>query len=132
MPSPQRPPRLKPRLGVSPLKRGIARHGSGRFTAAEATARPSRESTRPCCKDASRQLPLVLQPDGLYCTEAGARLSSGALFRICAPPDKWNGDLVVFIPGYHDPADAPKLPDVFGESPVSLLFTQLGYGFAAT
>src|SRR5947208_9606852 len=75
---------------------------------------------------------LVPQPGGLSCSAPDAKLSSGALYKVCVPPDKWNGDLVVFIPGYHDPADAPKLPDVFGESPVSLLFTQLGYGFAAT
>ena len=39
---------------------------------------------------------------------------------------------MVFIPGYHDPADAPSLPDDFSETPVSLLFSTLGYGFAST
>jgi hypothetical protein len=76
--------------------------------------------------------PLVRQPNGLSCTEEGAKLSSGALFRVCFNPDTWNGDLVVFIPGYHDPARAPRLPDDFSESPVSLLFTAIGYGFATT
>jgi hypothetical protein len=75
---------------------------------------------------------LVPQPGGLYCTEPTARLTSGALYRVCVHPEKWNGDLVVFIPGYHDPAGAPKLPDNFGESPVSWLFSELGYGFAST
>ena len=75
---------------------------------------------------------LVPQAGGLSCTEADARLSSRALFRVCVNPDKWNGDLVVFIPGYHDPADAPSLPSDFSETPVSLLFSELGYGFATT
>ncbi|HMH81702.1 MAG TPA: hypothetical protein VK531_02455, partial [Gemmatimonadales bacterium] len=43
-----------------------------------------------------------------------------------------NGDLVIFIPGYHDPASAPRLPDDFSETPVSVLFSELGYGFATT
>src|SRR5438093_1076710 len=76
--------------------------------------------------------PLVLQSGGLYCTEPGAQLSSGALYKVCVDPAKWNRDIVVFIPGYHDPADAPSLPDDFSETPVSLLFSTLGYGFAST
>jgi hypothetical protein len=75
---------------------------------------------------------LVPQPNGLSCTESGAQLSSGALFRVCVNPDKWNRDLVVFIPGYHNPASAPTLPDDFSETSVSLLFSELGYGFAST
>lgn len=75
---------------------------------------------------------LALQSDGLRCTEAGATLSSGAPFRVCAPPNIWNRDLVVFVPGYRDPASAPELIDDFAESPISLLFTTLGYGFATT
>jgi len=75
---------------------------------------------------------LVPQPGGLYCTEPDAKLSSGALFRVCVDPEKWNGDLVIFIPGYHDPASAPRLPDDFSETPVSVLFSELGYGFATT
>jgi hypothetical protein len=76
--------------------------------------------------------PLVLQPDGLQCTADDARLSSGAPFRVCFNAGTWNRDLVVFIPGYHDPARAPTLPDVFGESPAVWLFSQLGYAFATT
>jgi hypothetical protein len=83
-------------------------------------------------QEAPRPMPLVLQPDGLSCTESDTRLRSGALFKVCAALGKWNGDLVVFIPGYDDPARAPTLPDLFGESPVSWLFTQLGFGFATT
>ncbi|HYT04452.1 MAG TPA: hypothetical protein VEM13_06175 [Gemmatimonadales bacterium] len=74
---------------------------------------------------------LVLQADGLYCTADGATLSSGALYQVCVPSN-WNRDLVVFIPGYHDPANAPSLPDIFGQSPAVWLFSQLGYGFATT
>jgi hypothetical protein len=78
------------------------------------------------------QSQLVPQPNGLHCTESGARLSSGALFQVCVNPDRWNRDIVVFIPGYHDPARAPSLPDVFGESPAVWLFSELGYAFATT
>ena len=75
---------------------------------------------------------LVLQSDGLYCTEADARLSSGAPYQVCVHPDRWNRDLVVFIPGYGDPARTPSLPDLFGETPAVGLFTELGYAFATT
>ena len=75
---------------------------------------------------------LVLQSSGLHCTETDARLSSGALYQVCVDPAQWNGDIVVFIPGYHDPARAPRLPDVFGESPAVSLFSRLGYAFATT
>jgi hypothetical protein len=83
-------------------------------------------------EEPSRQAPLVLQPGGLYCTEPEARLSSGAPFSVCFDSARWNRDIVVFIPGYHDPARAPSLPDNFAETPVSLLFSALGYAFATT
>ena len=85
-----------------------------------------REAAKP------KPAPLVLQSGGLYCTEPGATLSSGALYKVCVDPAKWNRDIVVFIPGYHDPASAPSLPDDFSETPVSLLFSTVGYGFAST
>jgi len=75
---------------------------------------------------------LVPQPGGLSCSAPDAKLSSGALYKVCVDPEKWNGDLVVFIPGYHDPASAPKLPSDFSQTPVSVLFSGLGYGFAST
>ena len=62
-------------------------------------------------EQAKRSLPrLVPQANGQSCTEPDAKLSSGAFFKICFDPAKWNRDLVVFIPGYHDPASAPTLP----------------------
>jgi len=85
-----------------------------------------REAAKP------KPAPLVLQSGELYCTEPGATLSSGALYKVCVDPAKWNRDLVVFIPGYHDPASALSLPDDFSKTPVSLLFSTLGYGFAST
>jgi hypothetical protein len=83
-------------------------------------------------KPEPQQATLVQQADGLYCTEPDARLSSGALFRVCVHPGNWNRDIVVFIPGYHDPARAPTLPEDLTESPASFLFTELGYAFAST
>jgi hypothetical protein len=75
---------------------------------------------------------LIPQANGLLCTEADARLSSGALFQVCVNPATWNRDIVVFIPGYHDPARAPSLPEDLTQSPISFLFTTLGYAFATT
>src|SRR5207302_1866371 len=76
-----------------------------------------------------RQVP---QANGQSCTEPDAKLSSGALFKICFDPAKWNRDLVVFIPGYHDPASAPTLPQDLSPTAASLLFGGLGYGYATT
>jgi len=90
---------------------------------------PVKPERRP---EVSSPAPLAMQSNGPACTEPDAKLTSGALFQVCVNPAKWNRDLVVFIPGYHDPASAPTLPDDFSESPVSLLFTALGYGFAST
>ena len=93
-------------------------------------ARCSDQPVQPKLRESAARL--VLQPSGLYCTEPDAKLSSGALFKVCVDPEKWNRDLVVFIPGYHDPASTPSLPDDFSETPVSVLFSGLGYGFAST
>jgi hypothetical protein len=90
---------------------------------ADLPLRPSTQAT---------QATLVPQPGGLYCTEADATLSSGALFRVCVNPEKWNGDVVAFIPGYRDPARELSLPDDLTASPISFIFTELGYAFAAT
>ncbi len=89
------------------------------------------------CSDQPVQPPspgaqLVPQPNGLFCTEADARLASGALYKVCVNPDNWNRDVVVFVPGYHDPARAPSLPEDLSQTPESFLFTQLGYAFAST
>lgn len=75
---------------------------------------------------------LVPLPGGLFCSERGATLSSGALFRVCVRPAKWNRDIVVFIPGYRDPGSAPDLPDDIGDTELTTLVTQLGYAFATT
>ena len=83
-------------------------------------------------RSTSRLPRLVPQADGLSCTEPGAKLSSGALFKICFDPANWNRDLVVFIPGYHDPASAPTLPQDLSPTAASLLFGRLGYGYATT
>lgn len=90
------------------------------------------------CADHSVEAPPTPQPrlvptsGGLSCTEPDARLSSGALYKVCVDPAKWNRDIVVFIPGYHDPVSAPELPDDFSGTSVSVLFSQLGYAFAST
>ena len=72
------------------------------------------------------------QSGGLSCTEPDARLSSGAPFRVCVDPTKWNRDLVVFIPGYDDPARPPSLPRDLSPTAAELLFSRLGYGYVTT
>ena len=68
----------------------------------------------------------------LHCTEPGARLSSGALYQVCVDTQRWNGDIVVYGPGYHDPAGTPQLPDDFASSAVSRVLVPLGYAYAST
>ena len=68
----------------------------------------------------------------LYRTPAGARLSSGALYQVSVIPERWNGDIVVYVPGYHDPAGTPRLPGDFATSAISKLLLPLGYAYAST
>jgi hypothetical protein len=70
--------------------------------------------------------------DSVYCTPAGSRLSSGALYQVCAIPARWNGDIVVYVPGYHDPASTPELPGDFATSAISKVLLPLGYAYAST
>src|SRR5256885_11067711 len=84
-------------------------------------------------EQAKRSLPqLVPQANGQSCTDRDAKLTSGALFKICFDPAKWNRDLVVFIPGYHDPASAPTLPADLSPTASAVLFSGLGYAYATT
>src|SRR2546429_5497080 len=87
---------------------------------------PLREQAKPALP------PLVPQANGQSCTAPDAKLSSGALFKICFDPNNWNRDIVVFIPGYHDPASAPSLPADLSPTAASVLFSGLGYGYATT
>src|SRR5436190_16370748 len=75
---------------------------------------------------------LVDRGDGLKCTQAGDALSSGALFQVCLRPANWGGDLIVFIPGYHDPNTPPALPDDLGGADAVKTVTDLGYAIATT
>src|SRR5438046_9230708 len=68
------------------------------------------------------------QSGGLSCTEPDARLSSGAPFRVCVDPTKWNRDLAVFIPGYDDPARPPSLARDLSPPAPAALWRSLGYG----
>jgi hypothetical protein len=92
----------------------------------------SEQPAQPELQQGPRPSPLVLQPNGLTCTDPGATLSSGAPYQVCFNPANWNRDIIVFIPGYHDPASPPSLPGNLSETPVSLLFAALGYGYAST
>jgi hypothetical protein len=63
---------------------------------------------------------------------ADARLSTGALYRICVP-DQWNGGLVVFAHGYVRPGDSVAVLDTPLEGvPVSEIVRGLGYAWAGT
>jgi len=67
-----------------------------------------------------------------YTTPPGARLSSGALYQVAVIPERWNGDIIVYVPGYHDPARSPQLPEDFATSSISKLLLPLGYAYAST
>lgn len=59
---------------------------------------------------------------------------SGALWQICVPEQDWNGDLVIFAPGYTPisaPLDLPSLTLPDGTSLPEILF-QRGFAFATT
>jgi pimeloyl-ACP methyl ester carboxylesterase len=60
-------------------------------------------------------------------------LSSGAPYQVCVNRSLWNGDLVVFVPGYTNPADKPTTPDgdIGGLSAPDVV-TSLGYAWATT
>jgi pimeloyl-ACP methyl ester carboxylesterase len=63
------------------------------------------------------------------CTDG--TLTSGLPYQVCVRPGLWNGDLLVFLPGYTDPASIPNTPtgDIGGIS-VPDLITGLGYAWA--
>ncbi len=63
--------------------------------------------------------------------------ASGALYRICMPtaPVKWNGDLIVFAPGYVAPGEPLAIPESqlrLGDVSMPNLLTRLGFAFITT
>jgi pimeloyl-ACP methyl ester carboxylesterase len=68
---------------------------------------------------------------GMSCTNG--QLASGAPYRVCVNRLLWNGDLIVFVPGYTNPAATPSTPtgDIGGLSAADVV-TTLGYGWATT
>jgi pimeloyl-ACP methyl ester carboxylesterase len=72
-------------------------------------------------------------PAVLGMTCVNGQLSSGAPYTICVNRALWNGDLVVFVPGYTNPAAKPSTPsgDIGGVSAPDVI-TSLGYAWAAT
>lgn len=66
--------------------------------------------------------------------EADHRLEGGALFLICVP-EQWNGDLVLYAPGYVSPFEPLRIRDdelTDDGTRVSDLVLGLGYAFATT
>jgi hypothetical protein len=68
---------------------------------------------------------------GMSCVDG--HLASGAPYQVCVNRFLWNRDLVVFVPGYTNPAATPNTPtgDIGGLSAADAV-TSLGYGWAAT
>jgi pimeloyl-ACP methyl ester carboxylesterase len=68
---------------------------------------------------------------GMTCTEG--TLASGAPYRICVNRALWNGDQVVFVPGYTNPAALPNTPDAdLGGLSAADVVTTLGYAWVST
>lgn len=66
--------------------------------------------------------------------EPEATLDGGALYLICVP-EQWNGDLVVYAPGYVSPFEPLRIRDdelTEDGTRVSELVLSLGYAFATT
>jgi pimeloyl-ACP methyl ester carboxylesterase len=73
-------------------------------------------------------------PSGMSCLGNETRpLPSGAPYQVCADLAHWNGDLVVFVPGYRNPSAGPSLPneDIGGISAAETV-TAMGYAYATT
>jgi pimeloyl-ACP methyl ester carboxylesterase len=68
---------------------------------------------------------------GVTCTDGN--LTSGAPYQICVNNELWNGQVVVFVPGYTNPAAIPTTPtgDIGGLSAPDVV-TSLGYAWATT
>src|SRR5918994_4978921 len=68
---------------------------------------------------------------GISCDDG--QLSSGAPYQVCVNQQLWNGDLVIFVPGYTNPAATPTTPtgDIGGLSAADVV-TSLGYAWATT
>jgi alpha-beta hydrolase superfamily lysophospholipase len=65
------------------------------------------------------------------CTQG--KLPSGAPYEICVNPGLWNGDVVVFLPGYTNPAASPGTPsgDIGGLSAPDVVGA-LGFAWVTT
>src|SRR5215207_1624009 len=73
----------------------------------------------------------VLSLPGMKCVSGS--LSSGAPYEICVNRTLWNGDLVVFVPGYTNPAAIPTTPtgDIGGLSAAEAV-NSFGHAWATT
>src|SRR5215207_8953281 len=73
----------------------------------------------------------VLSLPGMKCVSGS--LSSGAPYEICVNRTLWNGQVVVFVPGYTNPAAIPTTPtgDIGGLSAPDVV-TSFGYAWATT
>src|ERR687886_503543 len=70
------------------------------------------------CSDNSSE-PTEPPRTGFSCLDDQTQpLPSGAPYQVCADFSHWNGDLVVFVPGYRNPNAGPSLPseDIGGVS----------------
>jgi pimeloyl-ACP methyl ester carboxylesterase len=85
----------------------------------------------PSIPESSQPTPPASAIPGMTCSDG--HLAGGAPYQVCVNRLLWNGELVVFVPGYTNPAATPNTPtgDIGGLSAADVV-TSLGYGWAAT
>jgi pimeloyl-ACP methyl ester carboxylesterase len=86
----------------------------------------------PSAPESPERSPGPAQPIISAMTCVANELSGSAPYQICVNRQLWNGDLVIFVPGYTNPAATPSTPsgDLGGVSAAEIV-TALGYAWAA-
>lgn len=108
----------------------LAALGRGSMAGAASPAFAQDGPEQPSIESLTREQLVNCEPDGVQ--------ASGAVYRICMPPNWWwNGDLVIYAHGYVAPTEPVAIPEdqlcLPGEGPcLPDIINVLGYAFATT